>query len=82
VCIHLFAGFSGLVIGVLIPGFWTVVAYGTRAEGPFHLDPQGEKGSFDPFLQKYIRLAELVIGLASASIVLLVGASTMIASSP
>jgi hypothetical protein len=55
---------------------WTAAAYITRGEGPFHLDPKGEKSAFEPFLQKYIKIAELVIGLASASIVLLVGAST------
>jgi hypothetical protein len=76
-CVYLFPGFSGLMIGFAILILTTVLAYLTRDEGPFNLDPMGEKGSFEPFLQKYIRLSEIIIGLASTSIVLLVGASTL-----
>jgi lysylphosphatidylglycerol synthetase-like protein (DUF2156 family) len=76
-CLHLFPGFSGLLIGISILILMTVIAYLTRGPGPFNLDPKAEKGAFEPFLQKYIRAAELVIGLASTSIVLLIGASTL-----
>jgi hypothetical protein len=47
----------------------------TKKFEAYNLDPQGAPGAFEPLLQKYIRLAEFVVGLASGSIVLLVGSS-------
>lgn len=41
----------------------------------FTFEPRGGPGSFEPILARYIRLAEFSIGLASGSIVLLVGSS-------
>lgn len=51
--------------------------YLTREAGPFNLDPKGEAGKFEPFLAKYLRAAEFIIGLATGSIVLLVGSSAL-----
>jgi hypothetical protein len=38
---------------------------------------EGVKDTFEPFLAKYIRVAEFLIGLATGSIVLLVGSSAL-----
>jgi hypothetical protein len=43
----------------------------------YNLDPKAKENAFEPFLQKYIRAAEFVIGLATGSIVLLVGSSAL-----
>jgi hypothetical protein len=74
---HLFPGFCGALIGLLIfPAFYSIL-YVTKEFGEYNLDPQQQAGAFEPFLSKYIRLAEFMIGLASASIVLLVGSSAL-----
>jgi hypothetical protein len=74
---HLFPGLSGLLVGFAI--FFAIMscAYFTRKTGPFDLDPRGVPGAFEPFLAKYIRATEYVIGLATGSIVLLVGSSAL-----
>ena len=41
------------------------------------MEPKGEEGAFEPLLQKYLHLAEFTIGLATGSIVLLVGSSIL-----
>jgi len=46
-----------------------------RSGGNYNLEPQGRAGAFEPLLQKYLRLAELIISLATGSIVLLIGSS-------
>src|SRR6185437_8739757 len=73
----MFAGFSGALLGLLIfPAFYLFL-YLTKEFEAYNLDPHGEHGTFEPFLQKYIRLAEFLIGLATGSIVLLVGSSAL-----
>ena len=62
------------VCGVLI-GVWTISR--SMKKGNYNLDPQGKAGAFEPLLQKYLRLAEFTIGLATGSIVLLVGSSVL-----
>jgi len=74
---HPFTGFSGVVIGPLIlTGLWTV-SYLTKQFESYHLDPKGKPGAFEPLLTKYIRAAEFIIGLATGSIVLLVGSAAL-----
>src|SRR6266478_2170670 len=70
-------GASGLITGVGIFLAIGTLAYSTRGPGPFNLDPQNRAGAFEPFLAKYIRVAEYVIGLATGSIILLVGSSAL-----
>jgi hypothetical protein len=76
---HLPPGISGLLVG-----FATFLAIGitirftiVREPGPFNLDPQGTPGAFEPFLVKYLRVAEFIVGLAAGSIVLLLGSSAL-----
>ncbi len=74
---HLFTGFSGLLVGGLtLPIVW-IISYWTKKVEAFNLDPQGKPGAFEPLLAKYIRAIEFVVGLATGSIVLLVGSSVI-----
>ena len=72
---HPFPGFGGLVLGLLVPAGIGSFCYSGKKHLEYNLDPEGRMGAFEPFLLKYIRLAEYVIGLATGSIVLLVGSS-------
>jgi hypothetical protein len=74
---HLPPGLSGAITGVGIFLAIGALAYFTRGPGPFNLDPQNRPGAFEPFLAKYVRASEYVIGLATGSIVLLVGSSAL-----
>jgi hypothetical protein len=74
---HVPPGSAGLLVGLtlfVIIGAW---AHLTRAAGPFDLDPQGKPGAFEPFLAKYIRVTEFIIGLATGPIVFLLGSSAL-----
>jgi hypothetical protein len=74
---HLFPGSYGLFVGLSIfPVIWIPV-YCTRDHDDYNLDPQGVRGAFEPFLAKYLRISEFIIGLATGSIVLLVGSSAL-----
>jgi hypothetical protein len=74
---HPFPGFSGVILGpVIIAGVWAT-SYFTKEFESYNLDPKGVPGSFEPLLGKYIRAAEFIIGLATGSIVLLVGSSAL-----
>jgi hypothetical protein len=74
---HPFPGFSGLMLGPALFGAIGACSYFTKIHEAYDLDPQGVKGAFEPFLAKYIRMAEFMIGLATGSIVLLVGSSAL-----
>lgn len=76
------SGILGLAIPIFIvlvvPSILFLVIHHNRKQIPsYNLDPKGEKGAFEPLLQKYLRLAEFMIGLATGSIVLLVGSSVL-----
>lgn len=70
----MFNGFSG-ICGAL--GVFAVVggaSYFTKSQDVnYNLDAQRKPGAFESLIAKYIRLAEFVIVLALASIVLLLG---------
>jgi hypothetical protein len=51
--------------------------YYTREHEAYNLDPKGKWNAFEPFLTKYLRISEFIIGLATGSIVLLVGSSAL-----
>ncbi len=74
---HPFPGFTGALLGPAILAGIGTVSYFTKEFQTYNLDPQATPQAFEPFLAKYIRAAEFVIGLASASIVLLVGSSAL-----
>lgn len=73
----MFAGGYGLIVAILIfPALWIPI-YFTREHAAYNLDPQDKWGAFEPFLSKYLRISEFIIGLATGSIVLLVGSSAL-----
>jgi len=74
---HPFAGLTGVVLGPLVfLAIWAICYY-TKEHKSYNLDPKAVLGAFEPFLSKYIRASEFVIGLATGSIVLLVGSSAL-----
>lgn len=75
--LHLFPGFSGTVLGLVVPLGIGIACYKSKKYESYKLDPMDRPGAFEPFLVKYIRVAEFVIGLATGSIVLLVGSSAL-----
>jgi hypothetical protein len=75
--VHLFPGFSGLATGVGILAIVWASSYLTKKDVTYNLEPEGKVGAFEPFVAKYIRAAEYIIGLATGSIVLLVGSSAL-----
>jgi hypothetical protein len=75
--LHPFPGTSGLLVGLAIPLIMLPCLYSTKKFKAYNLDPQGIPGAFEPFLAKYIRATEFIIGLATGSIVLLVGSSAL-----
>lgn len=70
-----FPGFYGIVVGACVFGaIWGISAI-ALGEGPFEMDVLGEKGTFEPLLSNYLDIAKFVLGIASGSIVLLVGSA-------
>ena len=74
---HPFPGFTGVVLGPLIFAAVFAACYLTKQHESYNLDPKHVPGAFEPLLAKYIRAAEFIIGLATGSIVLLVGSSAL-----
>jgi hypothetical protein len=74
---HAFPGLSGIAVGGLIPCASWCVCYFTKTNVNYYLDPNGVVGAFEPFLTKYLKIAETMIGLATGSIVLLIGSSAL-----
>jgi hypothetical protein len=72
---HLPVGICGALVGAaLFPAVYALVRFTiTKEPGPYNLDPKGIHNAFEPFLSKYLRISEFVVGLAAGSIVLLVG---------
>ena len=74
---HPTPGTSGLILGPTIFFFVGAGSYFTKEFERYNLEPGDIKGAFEPFLVKYLRVAEFIIGLATGSIVLLVGSSAL-----
>ncbi|HEY5174079.1 MAG TPA: hypothetical protein VII95_00760 [Terriglobales bacterium] len=75
----MFPGFSGFAVGVAILVGICVVASSQTGHGSFTFDKPGQPGSFEARLTNYIRAGEFVVGLATSSIVILVGSSALYA---
>lgn len=72
----MFPGFSGvLTVAGIAAIIGLLVHKMSKRYSAFTFEPGGKAGAFEPVLTRYLRLAEFVIGLASGSIVLLVGSS-------
>jgi hypothetical protein len=69
---------SAFILVVALPLAIWVGLYSLRKKiQSYNLDPMGMEGTFEPLLQKYLHLTEFMIGLATGSIVLLVGSSVL-----
>jgi hypothetical protein len=66
-----------LILGIVILLGIGAASYFTKEFESYNLDPRARPGAFEPFLLKYIRVSEFIIGLATGSIVLLVGSSAL-----
>jgi hypothetical protein len=71
----MFAGFSGVLVVLGIAAVTGMVNYRAKRGQNYNLNPKDVPNAFEPFLAKYLRLGEFMIGLATGSIVLLVGSS-------
>jgi hypothetical protein len=75
-----FPGFYGALVGVgLLAVAWFLAWLRTKPlkeGGSYQFDTPGEKGSFASLLSSYLDVAKFVLGLASGTIVLLVGSAT------
>lgn len=71
----MFAGFWAIVTDLVVPVLLWCICRWSKQHDRYDLEPKGIAGAFEPLLQKYLRLAEFTIGLATGSIVLIVGAS-------
>jgi len=74
---HMPPGAPGLIVGLGVFPLLGLPIYLSLGEGPFNLDPLNVWNAFEPFLAKYLRLGEFIVGLATGSIVLLVGSSAL-----
>lgn len=85
-----FPGFHGIGVGVglfLVTWLLSWVVLWPRQEmsrfrklisnHEFNFEPPGETGAFEKLLANYLDIAKVVIGLASGSIVLLVGSASL-----
>lgn len=74
---HLFPGFSGSLTSLVILGVIWLFTRLTKKYSAYNLGPGGDPRAYEPLLNRYIRLAEFMIGAASGSIVLIVGSSAL-----
>jgi hypothetical protein len=76
---NLFSGFCGLVAGVSVFVIMLLLAYLMKGRGgsSYDFDAGGEPGEFEKRLATYIDISKFILGLASGSIVLLVGSSAL-----
>jgi hypothetical protein len=74
---HLFPGFSGSVCVIAVGlAAWLNRKRSKQFEN-YNLGPGGDPKAYEPILARYIRFAEFMIGLATGSIVLIVGSSAL-----
>jgi hypothetical protein len=77
---HIPPGTGGFCVG---SGVFFIIRYLVHRRTPagrFTFEPRGVAGSFEPRLANYVRAVEYLLGVATGSIVLLVGSSAIHAS--
>ncbi len=76
--VHAPAGSTGAILAILfLFAPWSLLFSRRRSTSAYTLDPKGKPGAYEPILAKYLKLAEVLLGLATGSIVLLVGSSAL-----
>jgi hypothetical protein len=74
---HIFPGFSGAACTISIGAIVWVNRRRSKQSEHYNLGPGGDPKAYEPILGRYIRFAEFLIGLATGSIVLIVGSSAL-----
>jgi hypothetical protein len=74
---HLFPGFSGTVCTIARGLAVWIERRRSKEFEAYNLGPGGDPRAYEPILTRYIRFAEFMIGLATGSIVLIVGSSAL-----
>jgi hypothetical protein len=74
---HPFPGFSGSVVSLAVFSTAWGISRSTKEHPFYNLGPGGNPNAYDPLLNRYVRLAEFTIGIATGSIVLVVGSSAL-----
>jgi hypothetical protein len=74
---HPFPGFSGAATSVFVLVALSGTLRATKKFTAYNLGPGGDPRAYEPIMSRYIRLAEFMIGVASGSIVLVVGSSAL-----
>jgi hypothetical protein len=74
---HPFPGFSGSATSIGILCAMWLFRRSTKKHPAYNLGTGGDPHAYEPIMNRYIRLAEYMIGAASGSIVLIVGSSAL-----
>jgi hypothetical protein len=74
---HLFPGFSGSIISVAIIGGMWIFRRTTKKFSTYNLGPGGNPLAYEPIMSRYIRLAELMVGVGTISVIFLVASSAI-----
>jgi len=74
---YLFPGFSGTVSTAAIAAIVWANRRKAKQHEKYNLGPGGDPKAYEPILSRYVRFAEFLIGLATGSIVLIVGSSAL-----
>jgi hypothetical protein len=74
---HRFLGFSGTITVICTGTIAWTERRRSKKFSAYNLGPGGDPKAYEPILARYIRFAEFMIGLATGSIVLIVGSSTL-----
>jgi hypothetical protein len=75
--IHPFPGFSGVLSSIGIGAIVGLFRWKNKQFDSYNLGPGGDAKAYEPILARYIRFAEFLIGLATGSIVLIIGSSAL-----
>jgi heme/copper-type cytochrome/quinol oxidase subunit 3 len=71
-----FPGLWGIISGAcMFPALWLIAWLVVKGD-TFNMDANGKDGAFEPRLSNYLDIAKFVLGLASGSVVLLIGSTT------
>jgi hypothetical protein len=74
---HLYSGFSGSVTAVAVGiAVWCVCRKFNVHEN-YKLGPSGDPRDYAPIMTKFLRLSEYMTGIATGSIVLIIGSSAL-----
>lgn len=74
---HPFPGFSGSTVALGVLGVMWIFRRAVKEHPAYNLGPGGDPRAYEPIMNRYIRLAEYMVGAASGSIVLIVGSSAL-----